>query len=181
MSDGPRTIARGELGRRALTVAWLTIVWVALWEAITWANLLGGVAVGALVSFLIPPLTPGPHLDFRPLAAVKLVGYFIVKLVEASAIMAWEVLTPTNRDRPGIVNVPLTTNSPTIATFVANMVSLTPGTLTLEADEETMTLKVHVLHLHTLEEARAAVLTFERLALLAFPERAPGAQSGVDR
>jgi multicomponent Na+:H+ antiporter subunit E len=156
--------------RWVVVLGWLTVVWVALWESATWANVLGGIAAALLVTALVPPNRPGPWLSFRPLAAVWLVIYFIVKLVEAASRIAWEVITPGSRVAPAVVNVQLRTRTPAIAILVANLVSLTPGTLTLEADETTMKLKVHVLHLHTIEEAQEAVLKFERLSMRAFSE-----------
>lgn len=156
--------------RWIVVLGWLTVVWVALWESATWANVLGGLVAALLVTALVPPRTPGPWLRFRPLAAVWLVIYFIIKLVEAASRIAWEVITPGSRVAPAVVNVQLRTKTPAIAILVANLVSLTPGTLTLEADGETMQLKVHVLQLHTIEEARQAVLEFERLSMRAFSE-----------
>jgi multicomponent Na+:H+ antiporter subunit E len=165
--------------RWVVILGWLILVWVALWESATWANVLGGVAAALLVTLVVPPRTPGPWLRFRPVAALWLVIYFIIKLIEAASRIAWEVITPKSRVAPAVVNVQLQTRTPAIAILVANLVSLTPGTLTLEADEETMRLKVHVLHLHTIEEAREAVLEFERLSMRAFSERpAPDSPEG---
>lgn len=165
--------------RQVVTVVWLTVVWVALWEQLTWANVLGGLAASAAVVAFVPPRRPvGPRLGFRPLRALWLGLYFLWKLTEASAFLAFEVVTPRNRVRPAIVSVDLSTSSHAIATLVANLVSLTPGTLTLEVDEETLTLYIHVLHLSTFEGLREDVLSFERLSLAAFPEEP--AEPGVE-
>jgi multicomponent Na+:H+ antiporter subunit E len=165
--------------KRLAILIWSTMVWIALWEDLSWANLVGGLIVAAGVSTLIPPRPRrGPPLGFRPLNAVWLAAYFLWKLVEASAYLAWEVVTPRNRVNPAVVSVRLTTSSPAIATLVAQLVSLTPGTLTLEIDEATKTLYAHVLHLDSVGEARRDVLAFERLALRAFPERGPARVTG---
>ena len=160
-----------------LLVTWvgLTGVWLALWEDLTWANLLAGVGVAVIVSVLVP-LRPrlGPPLGFRPLKALALAAYFLWELVDASVRLAWEVVTPVNHVNAAVVSVELTTSSPAIATLVANLVSLTPGTLTLEIDQETLTLYIHVLHLDDMEGQRESVLAFERRARAAFPERHVG-------
>lgn len=157
--------------RRFFALLWLTLVWVALWEDPTWANVIGGVAASTLV-ILVLPIRPTQTLHgVRPWAALRLLLHFIWKLIEASALMAWEVVTPRNRVNPTVVAVPLRTRSEGIATLVANMVSLTPGTLTLEIDEQTMTLIMHVLHLESLEASRREVLHLEDLAMAAFPVR----------
>jgi multicomponent Na+:H+ antiporter subunit E len=54
-------------------------------------------------------------------------------------------------------------------TAVANMVSLTPGSVTIEVDTEEMILYIHVLHLSTVEEERESVLHLESLTLAAVP------------
>jgi multicomponent Na+:H+ antiporter subunit E len=168
--------------RRLAAVAWLTTVWMALWADLSWANLAGGVVVAFGVSGLVPPRHPvGPALGFRPLKALWLLVYFAGQLVQSSAQVAWEVLTPSSRIEPAVVSVELTTSAPAIATLVANLVSLTPGTLTLEIDEETSILYIHVLHLKSFESTRDLVLSFERLALKAFPERRRPAEAGGGR
>ena len=69
-------------------------------------------------------------------------------------------------------------------TIVANAVSLTPGTLTLEVSAtEPPVLYVHVLHLHDIEEAREDVRTLTRLVREALPVRGapPAATTGEVR
>ena len=157
--------------RAILTIAWLTLVWVALWEEATWANLVGGVLVGTFATVLLPSQPQPVSHGFRPIAFAKLTVIFAWKLVEASAVLAWEVLTPRNRINAAVVAIPLETRSPRIATMVANMNSLTPGTLTLEVVDEQMTLISHVLHLESVEQSRNEILYLEQLAMAAFPQR----------
>ncbi len=164
------------MSRRIVIVAWLTAVWVTLWESLSWANVIGGLVVALAVVAILPPRDHGPGVGFRPLAALKLFLYFDWKLIQASAIVAWEVITPGSRINPAVVSVHLRSRLPGIATAVASMVSLTPGTLTLEVDEETMTLYIHVLHFRDLAETRESVEKLERLAVAAFPPRQVEAQ-----
>ncbi len=150
-------------------IAWLTLVWIALWEDLTWANTLGGVLVALAVMRAIPARPATARHGVRPWALLKLSIYFLWRLAQASVLLAWEIVTPRNRINAAVVAVPLASRSPGIVTLVANMVSLTPGTLTLEVDEETMTIFIHVLHLETVEAMRREVLYFEELAMAAFP------------
>ncbi len=159
---------------RTLVIAlWLTLVWVTLWEALTWANVLGGLLVSAAVMFLLPPRRPEMSVGFRPVAALRLLFYFLWELVLASSQIVWEVLTPRDRTSAGVVAVRARSNVPGHVTAVASMISLIPGTLSLEVDEDTMTIYIHVLHLRSFEETRASVYELEDLTLAAFPPRAP--------
>lgn len=156
---------------RIITATWLTAVWVMLWESLTWANVLGGVAVALVVVWMIPAHRQEFRMGFRPFAAVRLLGYFMWKLTEASARLTWEIFTPRNHVNAAVVSVPLRCRIPGIVTVVANMVSLTPGTVTIDIDEDEMVLFIHVLHLRTFEEERAEVLLLESMTLAAFPPR----------
>lgn len=153
-----------------LLLAWLAAVWVALWGELTWANLLGGLVVAAAVVALVPAQPQRAAYRFRPLAGLKLLFYFAWKLVEAALFLAWEVITPTNRVNAAVVAAPMRTRSPALLTFVGSLVSLTPGTVTIEADSEEGILYVHILHLGTPEGFRAEISRLERLALDAFPQ-----------
>ena len=158
---------------RLTSLVWLTAVWMMLWESLTWANVLGGLIVAALVMVSVPSHKPETPVGFRPVAALRLLGYFLWKLVEASARLTWEIFTPRNKINAAVVCVPLRSRVPGIVTAVANMVSLTPGSVTIEVDTDEMVLYIHVLHLTTLEQEREAVRYLETLTLAAFPPAEP--------
>jgi multicomponent Na+:H+ antiporter subunit E len=158
---------------RLVILAWLTVVWVTLWESVSWANLLSGVLVAAAILYMLPSKESSTVVGFRPLAALWLSLYFSWELIKASALLAWEVVTPRMRVQAAVITVELTCGIVGIMTAVANMVSLTPGTVTLDVDEDTRTLFIHVLHLPSLDLARESVLRLEGLTLAAFPPRNP--------
>lgn len=157
--------------RRPVIVAWLVWVWITLWEVTSWANLLGGLAVAACVLYLLPPHPTERRIGFRPLATLRLFFYFNLELIKASSLVAWEVITPRNRIGPAVVSIGLRSDVAGVITTVANMVSLTPGTVTLDVDEENRTIFVHVLHFKSLEATRKSVNRLEDLILSAFPSR----------
>lgn len=154
---------------RLSVVAILAAVWVALWEDVTPANVVSGLLVALAVTALFPSRPePGSSARIRPVAAGRLLGYFLWKLAEANAAVAWEVLTPTNRVNEGIVAIPVRGVSGGITTIVANAISLTPGTLTIDVDDDPCVLYVHVLHLRDPDEVRREVLHLEALVIRAF-------------
>lgn len=155
--------------RRLPMLLWTVPVWVALWERLSVGAVLGGVLASVLLLALFPiPTRAGPPGAVRPLAALRFAVHFSLKLFEASAIVAWEVVTPRNRINEGIVAVPIRGVSDVVATIVANAITLTPGTLTIEFRSEPPTLFVHVLHLHDIEQVRRDVRHLEALAIRAF-------------
>lgn len=164
--------------RLAVVVAWSVIVWVALWGDVSAANVLCGVVLGLVTLRLVPLTSPDRRVPVRPLALLRLAGFFVWALVRASAVVAWEVVTPRNDINEGIVAIPLRTSSPGLMTYVANVVSLTPGTLTLEVRRDPPTLYIHVLHLRAIEDVRADIHRLEDVVLAAFGSEA---DEGGDR
>lgn len=159
--------------RRLPFLAWLVLVWMALWGALSLANLLSGVAVAALLLTVFPHAGPGPAGTVRPLHALRFFLYFQYKLLEANFVVAWEVITPNNEGiNEGIVAVPVTGASDAVITILANAISLTPGTLTLEVSRDPAILYVHVLHLRDIESVRQDVYRLETLVLRAFADEA---------
>ena len=154
--------------RRLPLVAWLAVVWVALWGSVTPANVLGGLAVGLLLALALPLTEVQTRAVVRPLALLHLVCFFLVDLVLSSLQVARIVLSPRRPLRQAVIAVPVPGASDSLLTLLANAVSLTPGTLTLEVDRPRSTLSVHVLDVgDDVERARADVFEIERLAVLA--------------
>jgi multicomponent Na+:H+ antiporter subunit E len=148
---------------------WLTVVWVALWGDISFANILSGIAVATVVLVTFPlERDPRPG-TFRPVAALRYVAFFAWQLVTANAQVAWEVLTPRNRENEGIICMPVVPSaSQTLLTLIVNTIGLTPGTMVIDLTEHPRYLYVHVLHLDDVDDARANLMRFQDLAVRAF-------------
>jgi len=86
-----------------------------------------------------------------------LAAYFVCELVVSSVKVAWEVITPRQRARPGILAVPLDVRSDTAVMVLANLVSLTPGSLSLDVSEDGRTLFVHAMFIENVAKARADI------------------------
>jgi multicomponent Na+:H+ antiporter subunit E len=156
----------------------LVVIWVALWGTFTVGNILSGLIVVAVVTWLFPGgpgrLPPEHEGSFRPLAAVHFAAFFSWALVKATTEVALTVLRPASRLSEGIVAVPLRSRSPVIATIVADSITLTPGTLTIEVerdDEGGTVLYVHALGVFDPNTVREDGWSFERLAAKAFGNR----------
>lgn len=145
----------------------LVLIWLALWSDVTVGNLITGVLVAAVVVVVAGPWRPG-HAVVRPVAATRFALYFVVKLVESTVVVARTVLAPRERVHTGIVAVPLRGCSDAIATLVADAISLTPGTLTLEVRQDPLVLYMHALDVRDVDAVRADVRRLELLALQAF-------------
>ncbi len=90
---------------------------------------------------------------------------FLLELIRANVRVAYEVLTPGFSMQAGVIRVETRTRSPLEAVLLANAISLTPGTLTLEVDEEARVLYVHALYVSSREEFLADIARLEDLLL----------------
>jgi len=86
------------------------------------------------------------RLLWRSLLFFELVLFFFKELVVANLQVALAVIRPLSRLHPAIITVPLDLKSETGAVFLANMITLTPGTLSLELYEGRPAILVHVLN-----------------------------------
>lgn len=96
----------------------------------------------------------------RLLRILRFVAVYVVDLVRANALVAWEVATPTHHMSPGIVAVPVRVRGARLS-LLANLITLTPGTITLDLDEDESVIYVHSLHLVTPEQLRSRVEALE--------------------
>lgn len=157
-------------------LAWMTLVWMALWRSFTWGNALLGVGVAVLIClvFPLPPLRM--QLRPRPIGLAWLVIRFGWDVVVSSIQVAGVVLRPRRQLRNAVVQVDLTTPSDFVLTVVAEMTSLIPGSIVVEARRSTHTLFLHVLNVRSLAEVekfRRAVLAQEQRVLAAFHSAVP--------
>ena len=72
--------------------------------------------------------------------------WYAWQVVVANLQVAWDVVTPRSRLQAGIVELPLRSRTDVEIATVANLVSLTPGTLTLRIRREPATLWVHGMY-----------------------------------
>lgn len=80
-------------------------------------------------------------------AWIGLVAYVLWEILLSSLRVAWEVVTPRPRSRPGIIRVPLDVERPGQIALLAHLVTLTPGTLSLDVSETRDALYVHAMFL----------------------------------
>lgn len=171
--DPNRGSVRSRIRARILTVAFLTVVWVLLWGDVSAANVLGGVAVSAVLIAVTPDRRPArPGLGrFRPLAIARLFGFIAVQLVVSNAVVFRVILRRQTEVRSAVVACRLHTDSEPVVTFVANVLSLSPGTIPVELRRDPPVILVHVLDLRHPADIRRSVAHLERLASEAFGTR----------
>lgn len=126
-------------------LAALVALWVALYGELSVGNVLGGLVVAGLLVILFPsPQRSVRHV--RPWGAVLLGWYVFVNLITSTWSVVVAVLFPRpERVEASVKMVRVSTRSATAMTLMGNLITLTPGTMTVDIDESEGTLSVHVL------------------------------------
>ena len=144
----------------------LACVWAAALGELSLVNLTAGFAVGFAILAVARGLFGASKYFEKALRLVEFILFFVGQLVLSSLRVAADVVTPRHRARPGILAVPLEVRTNGEITLLANLVSLTPGSLSLDVSEDRSTLFVHVMFLDDPEAARREIKTgFERRVL----------------
>ena len=148
----------------------LVVVWLLVWRDVSVGTALGGGLVAALVEGLRGSIDR--RRAFRPAGVPAFSLGYVNLVVRSNLRVAWEVLTPSNADiREAVVAVPLSVDSLAAALLVANAVTYTPGTLSMELTSDPLVLYIHVLHFESVEETIADVRDIERLVRRVIPDR----------
>lgn len=126
----------------------LALAWIFLTGEFSPLNFLIGFIFSFLVLYLVANSTRGESAYIE--RALRLPGFlvfFLVELTKSNMRVAYDVLTPTHHMKPGIVAVPLEASTPLEITLLANLITLTPGTLSLDVSHDRKTLYVHSMYL----------------------------------
>lgn len=145
----------------------LAVAWMVLNNSYTLADLV----VGLLFSFLVlrvswrifsdepfsfrryfRPSTPRPLRQL--LLWLRFFGFGFVEIVKSSVAVARAVLAPQLSIRPGIVAIPLDLKSDEGITTLANLITLTPGTVSLDVSSDRKTLYIHAFEVGDAEALR---------------------------
>lgn len=135
-----------------MNVVLLTIVlalgWAAVTGSFTLPNLLLGALIGGAGLFVVRQYVARPHFLPRVLRIVSLALLFIGELVVSALRVARLVIRPdlNAHIRPAIIAFPLSVTSDAEITLLANLITLTPGTLSVDVSEDRRLLYIHAIH-----------------------------------
>ncbi len=80
--------------------------------------------------------------------------FFIKEVIIANLKIAYDIVTPRHLMRPGVVAVPIDAQSDLEVISVANMITMTPGTLSLDVSMDRRVLYIHAMYIHDIEALR---------------------------
>jgi multicomponent Na+:H+ antiporter subunit E len=125
----------------------LAIIWSALSGSFEPLNLLFGFILGYLVLWMINRKTQAKRYFQQVPRILELAFFFLGDLVRANFRMAAIILSPRMKLRPAVVAVPLILKSETAIILLTNMITLTPGTLSLDISTDRRMIYIHTVYL----------------------------------
>jgi len=169
-----RAVRRWPAVAVVLAVLWLFVRGVTLDARTVAGELLVGLLVGGLVAFPLRRFYADEidlgHVVRATPWAVAYVLLFLRELLTANVDVAYRVLAFSLPIHPTVVEIPLRVESDLAVTTIANSITLTPGTLTMDHDGETNTLYVHTIAGRDRESVVAPIRTWEDYAIRIFGE-----------
>ncbi|MEM7625372.1 MAG: Na+/H+ antiporter subunit E [Planctomycetota bacterium] len=128
-----------------LTNLLLALAWMAMVGSASWAHFLMGFVVSFLALAWLSAML-GHNGYFRKLpASIGFVVFIVYELVLANLRVAYDVITPAANRSPAVIGVPLDAETDAEITLLANLITLTPGTLSLDLSPDRKTLYVHAM------------------------------------
>jgi multicomponent Na+:H+ antiporter subunit E len=143
----------------ALTVLVLALIWAAITGTFSGLNLLLGAAIGSVAVLLLRKNLGAPHRLRQLRNIASLSALFLYELGASAVRVAIVVLTPDLDAalKPAIIAFPLTVTSDAEITLLANLITLTPGTLSVDVSEDRRLLYVHALNFGSRESLIADI------------------------
>lgn len=137
---------------RFLSNILLTFIWVALTGSFDLLNFVFGFVLSFLILWVIT-LGKGESKYFTILPKmIAFFFFFLYELFKANLQVAYDVITPKFYMKPGIIRVPLDAKTNLEITLLANLISLTPGTLSLDVSNDRKVLYVHGMYVSNKEK-----------------------------
>jgi multicomponent Na+:H+ antiporter subunit E len=158
----------------------LSIVWMAMQGSFTIADFLVGLLLSLMVVYFSRRSLFDERFQSREVFAsregVGLVqltwnwlrfGVFSIwSIIKSNIDVARVVLSPHMPIKPGIIGIPLDVQSERGMTILANIITLTPGTVSLDISSDRKTLYIHTLDVGNADNLRRAIKEdFERRVL----------------
>ena len=137
----------------------LPLIWMSLTGTFTLRNFAVGFVLSSIVIWLLGSRSDVAFVVYlgRLWQFLRFNAYFIRELIKANLRVAWEVLTPKDHMRPAIVAIPLDAESDLQITILANFITLTPGTLSLDVSPDRKTLYVHAMYVDDVDQFRREI------------------------
>lgn len=125
----------------------LSLAWVGLTGEFTPLNFVIGFALGYFMLWLALRTDPSVAYFKKVPQVVRFLIFFSWEVILSNLRVIYEVFTPGHNMKPGIIAIPLDVKTDLEITVFANLITLTPGTLSLDTSKDRSTLYIHAMYI----------------------------------
>lgn len=123
----------------------LTVVWCLLWGSFDLGLILSGLLFGLLLLAMITRNFDHPTYGRRIFQTVGFLAYFVKILIQSNWTVAKVLMRPGFNESPRVIRYSVEGLTNLQITALANVITLTPGTLSMDISEDKKTLYVHCM------------------------------------
>lgn len=135
----------------------LALVLASLMARLTLGGLLVSFVAGYFLMYWLRPLL-GPTTYFRKVPALLSFLWFVfVDVIHSNLRVAAEVMSIRRKARAGFVAVPLSVKTDFEITLLVGLITLSPGTMTVDVSGDRKIMYVHTMFLTTPDAVRAGI------------------------
>lgn len=133
----------------------LTLVWVGLFGTFDVPTIASGFLLSYFFLWVIYRSKDSTPAYFtKPPKILSFLAYYLKELVISNFVIARDILTPKDYMAPGVIAVPIRAETDFELTLLANLITMTPGTLSLDFSPDRKTLYVHAMYIHDADALR---------------------------
>lgn len=132
----------------------LALTWCAAAGAVNTQNFILGFFVGFAILSAQTDISSGGKYRKKVWHILVFAVYFVWEVFIGTIDVTWAIIWPFRTIRPGIVALPLSTETPIQRTLLTNAMTLTPGSMSIELSADGKTLYVHVMDMRSADEVR---------------------------
>ncbi|MBB6454354.1 multicomponent Na+:H+ antiporter subunit E [Salirhabdus euzebyi] len=141
----------------------IALIWMFLKESYNFASFFSGYIIGLLLLFALQRFIPDAFYMKRVIKVVRLFLLFIKELILSNLSIVKLVYKPKLDIHPGIFALPTELKSNWEITLLANLITLTPGTLSVVVSDDHNYIYIHAMNAPDIEkEIKSIKETFER-------------------
>ncbi|NMB80580.1 MAG: Na+/H+ antiporter subunit E [Ignavibacteria bacterium] len=130
----------------------LATAWVFLTGELDFQNFIEGFVIGFVIIFITRNVTSTTSYLKKIPKIIGFIFYFSYELILANIKVTIDILTPCHRMTPAIIAVPLTVDKNFEISLLANLITLTPGTLSMDLSSDKKILYVHSMYVDNPED-----------------------------
>lgn len=130
----------------------IALIWMFLQNDFSFTSFLLGYMIGIIILFVLRRFLIFKFYIHRVWAIFKLIIIFLIELTKANIDVVKIVFTPKLKNKPGIVAMETELTTEVEITLLAALISLTPGTISMDFSPDNKTLYIHALDIQDKEQ-----------------------------